>query len=192
MRNIAKKLKILIASILSLPIIAITFLITDGHSDNYKESDVGVVLGNKVNSDGTLSPRLEGRLTKAYELYKNRVIEKIIVSGGIGVEGMDEALTMKKYLNRWGVPENRIIADRNGVNTYNTAKNVKKYMNANNWKSVVIITSYHHISRTRLAFHRFGIKNVTCAHADYYELRDIVTIFRELAACCYYLIRNYE
>ena len=192
MRNIAKKLKILIASILSLPIIGITFLITDGHLDNYKESDVGVVLGNKVNSDGTLSPRLEGRLTKAYELYKNRVIGKIIVSGGIGVEGMDEALTMKKYLNKRGVPENRIIADRNGVNTYNTAKNVKKYMNANNWKSVVIITSYHHISRTKLAFHRFGIKNVTCAHADYYELRDIVTVFRELAACFYYLIRNYE
>lgn len=192
MKNIAKKLKILIACILSLPIIGITFLITDGHLDNYKESDVGVVLGNKVNSDGTLSPRLEGRLTKAYELYKNRVIGKIIVSGGIGAEGMDEALTMKKYLNKRGVPENRIIADRNGLNTYNTAKNVKRYMNVNNWKSVVIITSYHHISRTKLAFHRFGIKNVTCAHADYYELRDIVAVFRESAACLYYLIRNYE
>ncbi|RLC04365.1 MAG: YdcF family protein, partial [Deltaproteobacteria bacterium] len=111
---------------------------------------------------------------------------------GIGVEGIDEALTMKKYLTTWGVPENRIIADSNGINTYHTAKNVKKYMDANNWESVVIITQYHHISRTRLAFHRFGIKNVTCAHADYYEFRDIFTIFRELAACCYYLIREYN
>ncbi len=192
MKNILKNLKILIASILSLTIIAITFLITDGHLDNYKASDVGVVLGNKVNSDGTLSPRLNGRLTKAFELYRNRVVGKIIVSGGIGVEGRDEALTMKKYLNKWGVPENCTIADSNGVNTYHTAKNAKKYMDANNWKSVVIITSYHHISRTRLAFHRFGIKNVSCAHANYYDLRDIFSVFRELAACCYYLLRNYE
>ncbi|MDM8524584.1 YdcF family protein [Desulfococcaceae bacterium HSG8] len=192
MRNIVKILKILIVSMLSLPIIAIIFLITDGHLDNYKKSDAGVVLGNKVNSDGTLSPRLKGRLTKAYELYKNQVIERIIVSGAIGIEGIDEALTMKKYLNKWGVPENRIIADSNGTNTYATAKNVKEYMDSNNWDSVVIITQYHHISRTRLAFHRFGIKNATCAHADYYEIRDIFAIFRELAACCYYLIRDYQ
>ena len=192
MRNIFKKLKILIISMLSMLIIAVIFLITDGHLDNYKKSDAGVVLGNKVNSDGTLSPRLKGRLLKAYELYKNQIIEIIIVSGGTGIEGIDESLTMKKYLNRWGVPENHIIADNKGVNTYNTAKNVKKYMDANNCESVIIITQYYHISRTRLAFHRFGIKNVTCAHADYYEFRDIFSIFRELAAFCYYLIRDYE
>ncbi|GEM_PF-273835 len=192
MRNIVRTLKILIISTLSLLIIAVIFLITDGHLDNYKKSDIGVVLGNKVNSDGTLSPRLKGRLTKAYELYKNRVIDRIIVSGGIGIEGIDEALTMKEYLSRWGIPENLIIADSNGINTYHTAKNVKKYMDTNNWKSVVIITQYHHISRTRLAFHRFGIKTVTCAHADYYEFRDSFTIFRELTAYCYYLIREYE
>ena len=185
-------LKISTISVLSLPIIAIIFLVTDGHLDNYTKSDIGVVLGNKVNSDGTLSPRLKGRLTKAYELFKNQVTERIIVSGGIGIEGIDEAITMKKYLIKWGVPENRIIADSNGINTYHTAKNVKNYMNTQNWKSVVIITQYHHISRTKLAFRRFGIKNITCAHADYYEFRDIYSIFRELAACCYYLIREYE
>ncbi|QTA92536.1 YdcF family protein [Desulfonema magnum] len=73
-----------------------------------------------------MSPRLEGRLTKAYELYKNRMVGNIIVSRGTGVEGIDEALTMKKYLSKRGVPENRIIADSNGVNIYNTSKKRKK------------------------------------------------------------------
>ncbi|MCP4111882.1 MAG: YdcF family protein [Desulfobacteraceae bacterium] len=190
--EITRKLKLILVICLCIFLTPVVCLVIDGHWDNYEKSDIGVVLGNKVNSDGTLSPRLKGRLDKALELYKNQVFDKIIVSGGIGIEGADEAAAMKKYLITKGVPEKSVIRDSKGVNTYSTAKYVRNYMQNNHCKDVVIISQYHHISRIRLAFHRFGIKKVTSAHADYYEWRDPLTILRELAAYCYYLIRNYE
>lgn len=189
--NIIKKLKVAAVWCVGILLAPVFCLITDGHWDNYKKSDIGVVLGNKVNPDGTLSPRLQGRLAKALELYNKNIFDKIIVSGGVGTEGRDEAVAMREHLVRLGVPEKVIITDSRGVNTYNTAKNVKDYMQKNKWEDVVIISQYHHISRTRLAFHRFGMKKVTSAHADYYELRDLVTIFRELTAYCYYFFRSY-
>lgn len=63
------------------------FIIFDGLNDRNSKADVAIVLGNKVNEDGTLSDRLKARLDKSIELYKNGRVKKIIVSGGLGKEG---------------------------------------------------------------------------------------------------------
>ena len=74
------------------------FIIFDGLNDRNSKADVAIVLGNKVNEDGTLSDRLKARLDKSIEIYKNRRVKKIIVSGGLGKEGFWEANEMAKYL----------------------------------------------------------------------------------------------
>ena len=74
------------------------FIIFDGLNDKNSKADVAIVLGNKVNEDGTLSDRLKARLDKSIEIYKNRRVKKIIVSGGLGKEGFWEANEMAKYL----------------------------------------------------------------------------------------------
>lgn len=77
-----------------------TILITiDGLVDNLGQCDVGIVLGNKVELDGTPSQRLQGRLDKAAELYKDKYFQYIIVSGGTGKEGFDEAQTYEVDLD---------------------------------------------------------------------------------------------
>lgn len=56
------------------------FIVIDGLYDEKGKSDVGVILGNKVNVDGSLSDRLIYRLDKGVELYKDSTISLIVVA----------------------------------------------------------------------------------------------------------------
>ncbi|MBI4852271.1 MAG: YdcF family protein [Acidobacteria bacterium] len=162
----------------------------DGLSDEVKQVDIAVVFGNTIERTGLPSNRLRGRLDKAIELYKQKLFTKIVVSGGFGKEGFWEAEVMRDYLVKNQVSINDIIIDNYGNNTYLTTKNTKEIMQKNNFNSVIIITQYHHISRAKLAFWKLGIKNVYSAHANYFELRDIYSIFREFLGFYGYLINS--
>ena len=155
------------------------YIVADGLKDEIAVADVAVVLGNTVAPDGQPSPRLKARLEKAGELYEKKLVGKIIVSGGFGVEGFEEADVMRSFLVSRNVPENNIILDRGGYNTYKTATGTKQIMEANNFQSVIIVSQYYHITRTRFAFQKAGIENIYAAHADYFEWRDVYSVLRE-------------
>jgi len=165
-------------------------IVCDGFNDRLETSDIALVLGNKVNEDGTLSKRLKSRLDKCTDLYKEGYFDKIIVSGGVGKEGQDEAFAMKKYLLLNYIPEDCIIADSTGYDTFLSAKATKKILEDENLNSVMIITNYYHISRTRMTLKKFDIQKIYSAHADCFELRDPLSTFREFAAYYYYLFRK--
>jgi vancomycin permeability regulator SanA len=163
------------------------WLIMYGHKDRIQEVDVAVVFGNKVNPDGSLSKRLKARLDKCVELYNKGYFKKIIVSGGIGSEGFDEARSMKDYLLQNGIIDQVIIEDNTGKNTLKTALFVKLYMDKNSYKSAMVITQYFHIFRAKLAIKKVGIKEIYNAHAHYYELMDMYSIPRECIGIIKYL-----
>jgi len=54
-------------------------------------------------------------------------------------------------------------------------------------KSVMIISQFYHISRTKLAFKNAGFKEVYSAHGRYFELRDLYSLVREVPAYYKYL-----
>lgn len=164
-------------------------MIIDGLNDKLKPVEAAVVLGNKVEVNGQPSERLKARLDKSVELYKGGYFTFIIVSGGIGKEGFDEAKVMKSYLIDKGLPEDKIIEDNNGYNSYMTAQNTSKIMDELDLESVMVITQYFHISRTKLAFRKMDIKEVYSAHAKVFEFRDIYSLIREFPAYYKYLLK---
>ncbi|MFF2483473.1 YdcF family protein [Paenibacillus sp. NPDC058071] len=170
-------------------IVHTAFVIIDGLKDELKPVDAAVVLGNKVELNGQPSERLKARLDKSVELYDGGYYTFIIVSGGIGKEGFDEAAVMKSYLINKGIPEDKIIEDNNGYNSYLTAQNTSKIMEELELDSVMIITQYYHVSRTKLAFRKMDIKEVYSAHANIFELRDIYSLVREFPAYYKYFIK---
>lgn len=176
-------------SLVFITLFSVTFLaiVLYGLHDNVKKSDAGVILGSKVNTDGTLSPRLIARLDKGIELYNQNLIKTIIVSGGTGKENRNEAEVMKQYLLTHNIPNENIIADGNGNNTAATAKNSAAIMKAHGLKSVVIISQFFHLTRATLAFKQAGITDISKAHANYFELRDIYSLGRETIGLYYYL-----
>ncbi|RXJ04655.1 YdcF family protein [Anaerobacillus alkaliphilus] len=157
-------------------------IIIDGLNDEVAYVDVAVVLGNKVELDGKPSLRLQARLDKSVELYKEGYFKYIIVSGGVGKEGFDEANVMKNYLINQGIPADQIIEDPNGYNSQMTAKNTRMIVELLNVKSVMVISQYFHITRTKLAFQKVGFEEVASAHAEIFELRDFYSIIREFPA----------
>lgn len=176
-----------IAVILSMAAITLA-----GLRDDLGHADVALVLGSTVNSDGTLSPRLQARLQRSVELYEAGYFDHIIVSGGVGKEGRDEAVAMKDYLSAHGVPASQIIVDSHGDTTFDSARNTRDIAKQQKFQSVLVISQYFHLPRARLALERFHIAKVYSAHANFWEIRDLYSTFRETIGYLSYLRKNYD
>jgi vancomycin permeability regulator SanA len=161
-----------------------------GLADDLRPTDVGVVLGSKVERDGRPSARLAARLDRGASLYTEGVVRHLIVSGGTGVEGFDEAAVMRDYLLAKGIPGAAILVDSAGNTTDATARNCAALMKARGMTSATVVTQYFHVPRTRLALRRYGIARIGSAHARFFELRDLYSIVREVAALPSYWIAN--
>lgn len=159
-----------------------------GLHDTTHKADVIVVLGNTVNPDGSISDRLKGRLDKGLELYRANYAPLIIVSGGLGKEGYNEAQVMQQYLLTQKVPAENIIVDDTGINTLATAQHAKDLLAKRNLHSAIVVTQFFHILRSEYAFHKVGITEVYRAHANFYEIRDLYATAREIIAFYDYLL----
>lgn len=89
-----------VVALLLIPLCGSAGIVLDGLRDDVQVSDVGIVLGSKVMPDGTPSARLQARLDKAAELYRQGMFKHVIVSGGSGVEGFSEAKVMAGVRSR--------------------------------------------------------------------------------------------
>lgn len=172
-------------------ILAVTALLWDGLHDDIGHADLGLVLGNTVNPDGTASPRLAARLDRTLELYQQGLFPRILVSGALGREGHDEAVFMRDCLVSRGVPAAQVSVDSAGYTTFATARNTRSFMHKNRLGSVLVVSQYFHITRTRFALKQFGVHPVYSAHARHFELRDLYSIPRELVGLAGYAFKEY-
>lgn len=180
--------------VLGLAILIISlasFIAVDGLTDELRPVDVAVVMGTTVNKDGTPSRWLKTRLDRTLELYQQNYFTHIIVSGGKEPNGQDEAQVMRAYLVSQGVPPATIWQDHSGNNTYATAKNVSVIMQANQWKSIMVISQFYHVPRVKLAFNKIGFSEVYSAHARWITWQSFFWLLREVAAYPVYLLRFY-
>ncbi|TKC83574.1 YdcF family protein [Trinickia terrae] len=153
-------------------------------------ADVAIVLGNTVYRDGSPSPRLAARLDRASQCYEQRQCGLIFVSGGVDASGTDEAVAMRAYLIRRGVPAGRIVVDSAGVDTWATAHNASTFMRDRGLSSAIVVTQYFHLPRAMLALRRFGVRDVSGAYPQFWESRDIYSVAREVPAFVWYGIRT--
>ena len=158
--------------------------------DRIDKADIGIVLGNEVKADGNPSRRLRARLDKTVELFKDGYFPLVIVSGGPGKEGFNEALVMQRYLVQAGIPTAKIWIDDTGNNTFLTAIHSATLMKAARLKSALLISQFYHLPRTRLAMRQAHVEHLYWAHANYYEPRDIYSLARESLAIYVYLLRG--
>lgn len=186
-----RPLFVLVAILGSVLLGTVTLIIT-GLRDDIGKADVALVLGNTVERDGTPSERLRARLDKTLELYRAGYFPTIIVSGGVGKEGFDEAVVMRNYLADHGVPRDHIIVDSAGATTFASARNTRQIARQQHFASVFVVTQYFHVPRSRLALQRFGFSTVHSAHANFFEARDVYSAPRELLGYMRYLFRRYD
>lgn len=174
-----KKIKYLIFLLALWVLVHVVCITIDGLTDRGRTADIAVVLGSKVNSDGTLSERLEKRIECGLQLYKDKRVSKFFVSGGIGNEGFGEGDKMKEYLVRNGVPDSLIIVDNFGVNTRATVRNMLSLRDSLKFTTLIVVSQYFHVSRTKMLFRRGHFYDISSVSPSYFELRDFYSIMRE-------------
>jgi len=182
MKNLIKYLKIILAVIILWFLAHTVYITFDGLYDGGKNADIALILGSKVNEDGTLSQRLEKRLEKGIELYRKHRVKKIIVSGGLGKEGFYEGDKMKEFLVEKGIPDSLITVDNLGKNTRLSVVNTLKLKDSLQFKSIVVVSQYFHVTRTKKLFKDQGFQNIISASPRYFEWRDVYSIVREFPA----------
>lgn len=180
------RLALLCAALYLLAAAALAYF---GLRDDAKPADVGVVFGNKVEPWGEPSPSLASRLDKTVALYKQGLFPKVIVSGGFGKEGWDEAQVMAAYIEARGVPKSAVLVDSQGNNTYLTALHTAELAKQSGFKRFLVISHFYHLPRARLTFARLGLTPVYAAHADRFVARDFYYgLMREVIAYPVYFI----
>jgi vancomycin permeability regulator SanA len=183
------RLKVWVRAALAIAVVVaalLAALVIDGLSDRLQKSDVAIVPGSQVQADGRLSERLQARLDRTVALYRQGWFRYIFVSGGTGVEGIDEARAMKHYLLTQHVPESAIWVDSAGHNTAATARNAAALMRSHGLTRAMVVTQYFHVTRSRWLLQRAGLPTVHSAHAHFVEWRDVYSTLREGAALVVY------
>ena len=181
---------LLLAGVLAAALEA-AYIVADGLHDRPGHADVALVLGNTVEANGQPSTLLRNRLDRALEGYRHGDYPLVLVSGGVGSPGGDEAAAMRAYLLAQGVPPERIIADNQGRNTYASARFTARLLRQHGWRSVCVVTQYYHVPRARLALRRFGVGTVYTEHAHDAEPGNLYHLLREMAGMVKYALRSY-
>lgn len=189
--SILKKLRRLLTGLGLLFLLGMAWLTAEGLRDRVGPAEVALVLGSKVELNGQPSVRLKARLNRTIELYQQGCFPWVISSGGVGKEGFDEAAVMRDYLVTGGIPADRIILDSQGNTTYLSAANTAAIMKERGMNSVLVVSQYFHIPRSRLALQKFGVKKVQAGHPSFFEWRDFYSVAREVVGYVRYSFRGY-
>lgn len=123
-----------------------------GKTEYRSRVDAVVVLGAQVLPNGQLTYPLQDRVDKGIELYKNGITPVLIMSGGVDVEGTDEAAAMRDYAVEQGVPASAILLDSKGNTTEATAQNVVKIAEREGFIRLGTVSSYYHMARIKMLF----------------------------------------
>jgi len=179
----------LIAVLALVTTLAALGILAAGRASRPGIADAALVFGNTVDRTGQPSPRLAARLDVARALFAARRVRRIVVSGGVGREGFDEATVMHRYLRARGVPDSVLIDDGHGVNTLATCVNARVLLAARGMSSVDLVTQDFHIPRARLAASRAGLRVAGAQAPRFHEWRDVYSLAREVVALPVYAAR---
>ena len=106
-----------------------------------------VVLGNRLNDDGTITSVQEERLHLALELEEQYKPNYFILSGGVAnpIPKISEAEAMYDYLLKKGIEKERLILEDKSHSTVENAKYSVPIIKELNIELVIICTSLSHL-----------------------------------------------
>jgi uncharacterized SAM-binding protein YcdF (DUF218 family) len=161
-----------------------------GCTDYRRPADVAVVLGCRVYRDGRLSMALADRVRTAVELYDEGLVQHLIMSGGPAPGDLHETESMRRFAVELGVPADRIMLDKLGLNTDKTVQNTIPMFRQHGFKRVLVVSHYFHLPRIKLTYSRANQDVFTVPARQKYRLTYRTwQITREVAALWAYYLR---
>ncbi|MHB1476451.1 MAG: SanA/YdcF family protein, partial [Coriobacteriia bacterium] len=146
---------VVVAALLALafPLAQVHFF---GTTDYRRDADVAVVFGARVFANGQLTTSLEDRVRTAADLYTEGRADVLIMSGGVGESGYDEAEVMRDRAIELGVPADVIVLDHQGLDTDHTVANTVATFAPDGSTRVLAVSQFYHLPRIKMAYRAAG------------------------------------
>lgn len=113
--------------------------------DEVPSTDVALVLGtSKKFANGQPNSYFEGRMDAAAKLYKEGKVKHLILSGDNRTRYYNEPADMQKALEKRGVPEKAISADKAGLRTLDSVVNSNQIFGRD---EIIVVTQRFHSYR---------------------------------------------
>ncbi len=134
--------------------------------------DAIVVLGGGLEEKGSLRPAVElsansrNRTTCGVDLFQQGYAPALVLTGGdarVFGTGPQEAVEMKQWAVRLGVPESATMIETEARNTYENATGTKRLLGP---ASILLVSSASHLPRAVPVFTKQGFR-VTAAPCNY-------------------------
>ena len=154
------------------------------NKEKYDNADYIIVYGCHIKS------LLDERLIHVLSIVENKKYGKIVLTGGIGVNGdFNESEYMRDYLIEKGIDEGRIIIENKSTTTEENNLNVLKMLSLNSIQqktNIVLVTQEVHMTRIILHWKKIiNNKNIKF----YYDYVDKSTISYEKVINNSYLLK---
>lgn len=165
-----------------------------GTTDYRRPADIAVVFGARVYATGRPSPLLADRIRTAVDLYRAGDAPILLMSGGDGADGFNEARVMREVAIAAGVDPDAILIDPSGNSTEATVNDVMAILATRTaypgLKRVLAVSQSYHLPRIQLAFANVGIDVLTVPASDAQPIRELpLLMLREVPAFWAYYLR---
>lgn len=112
-------------------------------------ADVALVMG-AAQYNGTPSPVFSARLDHALELYRQRRVAKVVVTGGRQAgDTFTEGYAGLRYLLSKGIPEADLVVVSDGSSTWESVAAAARVIRSNGWTTAIVVTDPYHAFRAR-------------------------------------------
>ena len=138
-----------------------------GRTQSTAQVDAIVVMG-AAQYDGVPSPLLKARLMHAFDLWKQKIAPRIVLTGGNKPgDRFTEASASAIFLRQQGVPQEELLQESSSRSTYEALRNVRDLVkndpNFAGIERIVIVTDPFHELRSRLTAKEWGFDASTSA-----------------------------
>lgn len=173
------------ALLICVAYVAVTFVMVYRASrhEGARAADALIVLG-AAQYNGRPSPVLRDRLDHALTLYEAGLAAHIVVTGG-RQEGdvFTEATTGYNYLRARGVPDEALLKEVGGHNTYESLAASALFLRERGLTDVVLVTDGYHALRVRAIAEDLGLRaEVSPTETRLSRASELRQILRETAA----------
>ena len=104
-----------------------------------------------------LDKETKNRVKEGVNIYKNKISNKILMTGGKINNEFSEASLMGNYAIKLGVKNKDILLEEQSPDTFGNAIYSKQIIEKNKFKRLLIVTSDYHLERSLFIFHHvFG------------------------------------
>jgi vancomycin permeability regulator SanA len=150
---------------------------------------VAIVFGAGLYRNGTPMPVLADRVATAVGLYKDGIVQTLILSGDNRFPEYNEPEAMRQLAIKLGVPDSALVLDYAGRSTYDSCYRARFVFGV---KKAILVTQEFHLPRAVYLCDQMGIDSAgVIADRRVYQFSSLVQWnLREWAACFFAILET--